>query len=87
MLGAHSYRGGAFAPHAVLHTKAPLRREHFERSLWLWHATVDELLYGQRAELTKNHATRMAIAFHGRQEAMSTAVTVPTGGFVVTQRR
>ena len=49
LLGAHSYRGGAFAPHAALHMKAPLRRGHFERWLWLWHQTVDELFAGERA--------------------------------------
>ena len=83
LLGARSYRGGAFAPHAVLHMKAPLRREHFERWLWLWHATVDELFAGERAELAKNHANRVAVAFHGRLEAMS-AAPAPNGGLIVT---
>jgi hemoglobin len=85
LLGAHSYRGGAFAPHAVLHMKAPLRRGHFERWLWLWQQTVDELFAGQRAELAKSHANRVANAFHGRLDAMSAAVAVPNGGLVVTQ--
>ncbi|HET8980991.1 MAG TPA: group III truncated hemoglobin [Solirubrobacteraceae bacterium] len=84
LLGAQSYRGGAFAPHAVLHMKAPLRREHFERWLWLWQATVDELFAGERAELAKSHANRVAVAFHGRLAAMS-AAAVPDGGLVVTQ--
>jgi hemoglobin len=85
LLGAHSYRGGAFAPHAALHMKAPLRRGHFERWLWLWHATVDELFAGVRAELAKSHANRVASAFHGRLEAMSAAMAAPSGGLVVTQ--
>jgi truncated hemoglobin YjbI len=43
LLGAGSYRGGAFAPHAALHAKVPLRAGHFERWLVLWRGTVDEL--------------------------------------------
>jgi hemoglobin len=86
LLGAQSYRGGAFAPHARLHMKAPLLREHFERWLWLWHATVDELFAGARAELAKSHANRVAMAFHGRLEAMSAAMASPPDGrLVVTQ--
>jgi hemoglobin len=87
LLGGHSYRGGAFAPHARLHMKAPLQRGHFERWLWLWRATVDELFSGQRAELAKSHANRVATAFHGRLEAMSAALAVPNGGLIVTQHR
>jgi hemoglobin len=85
LLGGQSYRGGAFAPHAALHMKAPLRRGHFERWLWLWHTTVDELFAGAHAELAKRHADRVANAFHGRLEAMSAAMAVPSGPLVVTQ--
>ena len=71
LLGAQSYSGGAFRPHAMIHTQVPLRRGHFERWLWLWQTTIDELFSGPRAELAKAHATRVAAAFHGRLEAMS----------------
>jgi hemoglobin len=66
LLGAGSYRGGAFAPHAALHAKVPLRAGHFERWLVLWRGTVDELFAGPRAELAKAHAQRVAGAFHRR---------------------
>ena len=46
LLGAQSYGGGAFRPHAQLHGKVRLRRGHFERWLALWRATVDELFAG-----------------------------------------
>jgi hemoglobin len=85
LLGAHSYRGGAFAPHAALHMRAPLRRGHFERWLWLWHATVDELFAGPRAELAQSHADRVANAFHGRLQVMSAAMAAPGAGLLVTQ--
>ena len=70
LLGGQSYRGGAFAPHAILHAKVGLRAGHFERWLWLWGKTVDELFAGERAELAKAHAHRVAHAFHSRLAAM-----------------
>ncbi len=70
LLGAQSYSGGAFAPHARLHAKAGLRRGHFVRWLELWFATVDELFAGTRAEEAKAHAARVATAFHGRVQTL-----------------
>ena len=68
LLGAKSYRGGAFGVHGRLHQKAPggLRREHFERWLVLWCQTVDEFYDGPIAAAAKVHALRVANAFHGR---------------------
>ncbi len=63
LLGAQSYSGGAFRPHAELNAKVPLRPGHFERWLWLWGMTVDELFAGERAELAKSHARRVGTAF------------------------
>ncbi len=70
LLGAQSYAGGAFRPHAMLHTRVRLRRGHFERWLWLWTKTVDELFTGERAELAKSHAVRVATAFHARLDGL-----------------
>jgi hemoglobin len=70
LLGGRSYGGGAFRPHAALHLKAPLRRAHFDQWLNLWAATVDELFAGERAELAKAHAVRVARAFHERIESI-----------------
>jgi hemoglobin len=70
LLGAQSYGGGAFRPHAVINAQVPLRAGHFERWLWLWHTTVDELFAGERAELAKSHADRVARAFHARLRMM-----------------
>jgi hemoglobin len=66
LLGAQTYTSGAFAPHASLHRKAPLRAAHFERWLMLWHTTVQELFDGPRAALAQVHADRVARAFHRR---------------------
>jgi hemoglobin len=85
LLDARSYSGGAFRPHAVLHGKIRLRAGHFERWLWLWRATVDDLFEGQRAELAKSHAQRVARAFHARLEAMSLQRPVAGAGLGVMQ--
>jgi hemoglobin len=66
LLGAHSYGGGAFRPHIELNFKVPLTRGHFDRWLHLWTTTVDELFVGERAELAKSHAIRVAAAFESR---------------------
>ena len=84
LLGAGSYSGGAFRPHAELHAKVELRAGHFERWLGLWRTTVDELFAGPRAELAKSHAERVARAFHGRLQGLPTPnapspVTAATG--------
>ncbi len=77
LLGARSYSGGAFAPHAVLHMKAGLRAPHFERWLVLWRETVDELFTGPRAELAKEHALRVAHAFHRRLQELPSGSDAP----------
>ena len=74
LLGARSYGGGAFRPHLEINAKVRLRRGHFERWLWLWEHAVDELFVGPRAELAKQHAQRVAVAFAARLAAQ------PDGG-------
>lgn len=66
LLGARSYGGGAFRPHVELHFKVPLTRGHFDRWLYLWALTLDELFEGERVELAKAHAARVATAFESR---------------------
>ena len=71
LLGSRSYGGGAFRPHVELHFKVPLTRGHFDRWLYLWTMTVDELFSGERAELAKSHAIRVAAAFESRLRSFS----------------
>jgi hemoglobin len=85
LLGAHSYGGGAFRPHAQLHAKVPLREGHFARWLALWTRTVDDLFAGPNAELAKSHAHRVAGAFHRRLQVMTAAAADPAG-LTVTRR-
>ena len=79
LLGAQSYGGGAFRPHAQLHGKVRLRRGHFERWLALWRSTVDELFEGERAELAKAHAHRVGKAFLARLQGRSEPAPAITG--------
>ena len=82
LLGAQTYSGGAFAPHASLHRQVPLRAGHFRAWLGLWGATVDELFAGPRADLARAHAERVANAFHARLETLGAEPAA--GGFAVT---
>ena len=86
LLGARSYGGGAFRPHAELHAKVRLRRGHFERWLVLWRTTVDELFDGELAELAKSHAERVATAFLARLASIPApdGPAVTAGGLAVT---
>ena len=87
LLGAQSYSGGAFAPHASLHRQVGFQPGHFERWLALWTATVDELFSGERASLAKAHAVRVAHAFSSRLAAIpSPRDPAPApGGLPITQ--
>ena len=85
LLGHQTYAGGAFRVHADLHRQVPLRAGHFERWLLLWRTTVDELFVGERAELAKAHALRVARAFHRRlPEPAADSPAAPAGGLAIT---
>jgi hemoglobin len=86
LLGSQTYGGGAFQPHAVLHTQVGLRAGHFERWLTLWRATVDELFAGERAELAKAHARRVAGASQRRLATMPAPAELrtPAAGLLLT---
>ncbi len=86
LLGTKSYVGTPFAPHAVLHEKVGLRAGHFGRWLALWSETVDELFAGERAELAKAHALRVAQAFHQRLQGLPSPAdsAAPDAGLTVT---
>ena len=86
LLGERTYGGGAFAPHARLHLQVGLRRGHFVQWLNLWTRTVDELFAGERAELAKAHAQRVAGAFYGRLQTLPAPASAAAGLTVVQHR-
>ncbi len=60
------YRRNALQVHADLHASFPLSSEHFARWLALWTATVDDLFAGEKAELAKTQAARIAYSISRR---------------------
>lgn len=59
LLGIPGYNGSPFAPHQ----KLPVNREHFQRWVALFHATVDRNFIGARAKQAKDTASSMAHTF------------------------
>lgn len=59
LLDDKSYRGAPFVPHAIL----PISKEHFNRWLELFFATVDDNFVGEKAEKAKWQGERMAEMF------------------------
>ncbi len=59
LLEEHTYYGSPFLPHANL----PVSRNHFQRWLELFFATVDEIFEGEKAEEAKWRANKMAEMF------------------------
>jgi len=55
-----SYRRNTLQVHTALHRKSPLTSEHFGRWLDLWTGTIDSMFAGEKAELAKTQATRIA---------------------------
>lgn len=60
LLRAGVYHRNALRPHLELNTQVELTPAHFGRWLALWTATVDERHTGQKAELAKAQAVRIA---------------------------
>lgn len=65
------YRRDALAMHVSLNARAPLGAEHFDRWLALWSGTVDEHFAGEKAELAKVQAARIAGSIHRRLQGRS----------------
>jgi hemoglobin len=60
LLRAGLYHRNALAPHRELNSRVELTAAHFARWLDLWTTTVDERHTGEKAELAKVQATRIA---------------------------
>jgi hemoglobin len=60
LLRAGRYHRNALRPHLQLNSMVELTTAHFERWLALWTATVDERHRGEKADLVKIQAARIA---------------------------
>jgi hemoglobin len=68
---AGTYRRNALQVHLALNGRFPLTEQHFERWLALWVSAVDESFAGEKAELAKVQATRIAGSMHRRMKGGS----------------
>jgi len=64
LLDEHTYFGRPFPPHAEL----PIEKKHFDRWIFLFFQTVDELFEGEKANEIKWRADRMAKLFLSKIE-------------------
>jgi hemoglobin len=60
LLEEHTYTGSPFPPHKHL----PVHKEHFDRWMFLFVETIDQLFVGKLAEEAKFRAKNMADLFH-----------------------
>ncbi len=63
---AGKYGRNAFGVHLDLHQQEPLTPTHFQRWLDIWETTVDDLFQGEKANLAKVQAGRIANGISGR---------------------
>ncbi len=64
LLNEHTYFGSPFPPHAQL----PVKKEHFNRWLFLFFETVDTHFIGVKADKAKMQGQRMAEMFLSKIE-------------------
>ena len=81
LFNAGLYRRNALQMHFVLNARHPLLPEHFERWLELWTTNVDEHFSGEKAELAKTQARRIAGSIARRMQGRSGSdfETITTG--------
>lgn len=60
LLGKALYRGNVLEAHQRIHQLSAFRKEHFDRWVFLFKGTVDELYAGEKAELAKQRAESIA---------------------------
>lgn len=71
LFNAGLYRRNALQVHLALNARHPLLPEHFARWLQLWVRTVDDLFRGEKAELAKLQAERIAGSISRRMQGRS----------------
>ena len=60
LFDARKYPGGMMWKHIQVHALTPLQPHHFQRWFDYWEETVDALFVGDRANIAKMHAARVA---------------------------
>lgn len=73
LLGEHTYQGAPFVPHFPLGIDA----QHFDRWLVIFHATIEELFSGPKADEAKQRAVMMAQMFQYKMASHARMGTTP----------
>ena len=63
---SQTYNGNPMQQHLILHHKASIKHEHFERWKQLFAESVDELFEGPAAEFAKQRAFSIAAAIEAK---------------------
>lgn len=78
LLSMPGYEGNPYRAHQEVHARRPMRREHFERWLDLFHDTVDIGWAGPKAEQAKALARKVAFV-HSKQIVGDPVIDERTG--------
>lgn len=73
LLGEHTYYGSPFMPHS----KLPVDKSHFDRWLQLFHATLEDLFSGPKADEAKQRSVLMAQMFQFKLAEHARTGTTP----------
>jgi len=60
LLDANNYRGNVTEKHFELDKQFPLSKTEFDRWLLHWNTTIDELFFGEKANIAKQRAQSIA---------------------------
>ena len=70
LLGSGTYSGRPFPKHLAL----PIKQEHFDRWLLLFHSNIDEQFIGELAEEAKTRASTIAQIFTAKIKAIKGSI-------------
>ncbi len=70
LLEEYTYSGSPFPPHV----KLPIRSEHFERWVTIFHRTVDNNFCGEKAQIAKQRAEQIAHVFEAKLELIKSDI-------------
>ncbi|MEZ0541864.1 group III truncated hemoglobin [Fibrella arboris] len=74
ILGNGAYNGHPFRPHLLINQQHTLRREHFERWLTLFWATLTEHFTGETAEQVRQRSLQIASVWNHKLEYINNPV-------------
>lgn len=74
LLGGNGYKTNLLKVHLDLNEKSPLLPKHFERWLYLFNSTIDQLFEGIKAQQAKNKALSIATVMQIKLDRPNTSL-------------